>query len=104
MNESEFNRLVDATLRAIEDAVDGCDADIDCDQQGGVLTLRFAGGAQLIFSRQAPLAQLWLAAPSGGFHFSWRPPYWQLGDGETLQQFVNREASRLTGETVALRF
>jgi len=98
MNDSEFNRQVDATLRGIEDAIDASGADIDYDQQGGVLTLRFASGAKLIFSRQAPLCQLWLAAPSGGFHFAWRENVWQLGTGETLTQFLNREASRLAAE------
>lgn len=98
MNESEFNRQVELSLRHIEDAIDACGADIDYDQQGGVLTLQFAGGAKLIFSRQPPLQQLWLAAPSGGFHFAWRNDGWQLATGETLAQFLSREASRLTGE------
>ncbi len=106
MNESEFNRLVDATLRTIEDciqnSVEAADADIDADQQGGVLTLEFASGAKLIFSRQTPLRQLWLAAPTGGFHFAWRDGFWQLGNGETLAPFLAREASRLAG--TALEF
>jgi len=97
MNESEFNRLVDASLRRIEDIAEAADADIDTDQQGGVLTLEFATGAKLIFSRQAPLRQLWLAAPSGGFHFDWRDGQWQLAGHETLAHFLSREASRLAG-------
>lgn len=100
MNETEFNRQVDATLRAIEDAIDANGADIDYDQQGGVLTLQFASGAKLIFSRQPPLRQLWLAAPSGGFHFDWRDGRWRLASGDTLTTFLNREASRLAGETL----
>ncbi|NQD36246.1 iron donor protein CyaY [Permianibacter sp. IMCC34836] len=100
MTESEFNRQVDASLRAIEDAIDASGADIDYDQQGGVLTLLFASGAKLIFSRQPPLRQLWLAAPSGGFHFDWRDSRWQLASGETLSQFLSREASRLAGESL----
>lgn len=104
MNESEFNRQIDATLRAIEDAVDACGADIDYDQQAGVLTLYFENGAKLIFSRQPPLSQLWLAAPTGGFHFDWRGGHWCLANGETLAQFVSREASRLAGETLEFAF
>lgn len=97
MNESQFNAQVDATLRAIEDAIDASGADLDYDQQGGVLTLQFPSGAKLIFSRQPALRQLWLAAPSGGFHFDWRDEHWQLAGGETLNDFLNREASRLAG-------
>ncbi len=103
MNESEFNRLVDATLRTIEDAAEATGADIDTDQQGGVLTLEFADGAKLIFSRQAPLRQLWLAAPSGGFHFDWREGRWQLAGGESLAHFLSREASRLAGTALEFR-
>jgi CyaY protein len=36
-----------------------------------LLTVRFENGTQLIFSRQEPLRQLWLAARSGGFHFDY---------------------------------
>lgn len=100
MTETEFNRQVDATLRAIEDAVDASGADIDYDQQGGVLTLQFANGAKLIFSRQPPLRQLWLAAPSGGFHFDWQNARWQLAGGDTLAAWLGREASRLAGENL----
>ena len=104
MNESEFNRLVDASLRAIEDAIDASNADIDYDQQGGVLTLQFASGSKLIFSRQPPLSQLWLAAPTGGFHFDWRDGSWQLASGETLATWLNREVARLAGTTVEFAF
>ena len=103
MNETEFNRQVDVTLRAIEDAIDASGADIDYDQQGGVLTLQFASGAKLIFSRQPPLRQLWLAAPSGGFHFDWRDDHWQLANGDALTTFLNREASRLAGEPLEFK-
>ena len=41
------------------------------ENSAGVLTVKFEGGAQLIFSRQEPLRQLWLADRSGGFHFDY---------------------------------
>jgi CyaY protein len=41
------------------------------ENSGGVLTVRFDNGSQLILSRQAPLRQLWVAARSGGFHFDY---------------------------------
>ena len=104
MNESEFNRLVDRTMAAIEDAIDDSGADIDFDQQGGVLTLSFENGSKLIFSRQPPLKQLWLAAPAGGFHFDWVDGEWQLPDGRALNTLVNQFASDLAGEALQLEF
>lgn len=72
MSESEFNRQIDATLLAIEQAVDSSDADIDYENVGGILTLHCDNGSQLIINRQTPARQLWLAARSGGYHFDWR--------------------------------
>lgn len=71
LSEARFHSLVDALQLAVEDAFDASDLDVDLENSGGVLTVRFANGSQLIFSRQEPLRQLWLAARSGGFHFDY---------------------------------
>ena len=43
------------------------------DESGAVdtVTIEFAGGAKFILSRQSQMKQLWLAAGSHGFHYSW---------------------------------
>ena len=69
LSEAHFHDLVDATQQALEDLFDESDLDLDMENSAGVLTVRFENGNQLIFSRQAPLRQLWLADRSGGFHF-----------------------------------
>jgi CyaY protein len=108
MTETEFHREVDATLQAIEQAVEQLvereDEDIDFDRQGGVLTLDFAGRGKLIFSRQTPVRQLWLASPGGGFHFDWRDGGWQLPDGRTLSALLNQFARQLAGHALTLEF
>lgn len=71
LTEARFHDLVDATQQAVEDIFDDSDLDLDLENSGGVLTVRFENGTQLIFSRQEPLRQLWLAARSGGFHFDY---------------------------------
>ncbi len=71
LTEARFHDLVDATQQAVEDIFDDCDLDIDLENSAGVLTVRFENGTQLIFSRQEPLRQLWLAARSGGFHYDY---------------------------------
>lgn len=70
MNESTFNELIDQTFSGLEMALDEIDADIDYETSGGVLTVEFENGSRLVFSRQPPTYQLWLAARSGGFHFA----------------------------------
>jgi CyaY protein len=71
LSEARFHDLVDAVQQTIEDVFDDSDLDIDLENSAGVLTVRFENGTQLIFSRQEPLRQLWLAARSGGFHFDY---------------------------------
>lgn len=71
LTEARFHSLVDALQLAVEDAFDASDLDVDLENSGGVLTVRFDNGSQLIFSRQEPLRQLWLADRSGGFHFDY---------------------------------
>lgn len=55
MNEARFHDLVDALQQQVEDAFDDSDLDLDLENAGGVLTVRFENGSQLILSRQAPL-------------------------------------------------
>ncbi|WP_312452998.1 iron donor protein CyaY [Stutzerimonas nitrititolerans] len=71
LSEARFHDLVDAVQEEIEDVFDHSGLDVDLDNSGGVLTVRFENGTQLIFSRQPPLRQLWVAARSGGFHFDY---------------------------------
>ena len=65
----------------------------------GVLTVKFDNGSQVIFSRQEPLRQLWLAARSGGFHFDYdeESERWMCDKseeqlGEMLERIVFEQA------------
>ncbi|KQQ53742.1 iron donor protein CyaY [Pseudomonas sp. Leaf127] len=71
LTEARFHDLVDATQENLEDIFDASELDLDMENSAGVLTVKFENGSQLIFSRQEPLRQLWLAARSGGFHFDY---------------------------------
>ncbi|MGN8274501.1 iron donor protein CyaY [Pseudomonas sp. SMV71] len=71
LSEARFHDLVDTTQQMLEDIFDESDLDIDLESSAGVLTVKFENGTQLIFSRQEPLRQLWLAAVSGGYHFDY---------------------------------
>ena len=71
LSEARFHDLVDVVQEEIEDVFDHSGMDVDLENSGGVLTVRFENGSQLIFSRQPSLRQLWVAARSGGFHFDY---------------------------------
>jgi len=106
MNESEFNNIAEQTIEAIQDAIDHCDADIDYDEIGGVLTLEFENGSKIIFSKQTPVRQLWMAAKSGGFHFDYDETSQQWlcdsAEKEGLQSMLSRLAGEQAGEAVEL--
>ena len=99
LTEARFHDLVDATQQSLEDIFDESDLDIDLESSAGVLTVKFENGSQLIFSRQEPLRQLWLAAVSGGFHFDydeeserWRCDKSEEQLGEMLERIVKQQA------------
>jgi CyaY protein len=108
MEESEFNQKVDDTLIGIEDALDNCEADLDWDLAGGILTIECANGSQVIVNRQAPTQQIWVASKGGGFHFDFcegkgdEEDRWLQGDLE-LFAHLNQALSEQSGESVQLR-
>jgi CyaY protein len=94
MTESKFNELIDKTFTALELALDEVDEDLDYETSGGVLTVVFENSSRLVFSRQPPTRQLWLAARSGGFHFAfdeeagdWR----DTREGQLFRPFVTEQ-------------
>ncbi len=103
MNESEFNDLVDETLEQIEETLDEAETDIDVQLGGGILTIICENRSQLIFTRQTPVKQLWLATRSGGFHFDYddKQGSWVLdSDGQRLDTFLSNAYADQAGETL----
>lgn len=69
MTEAEYHERIDQVIEDIEMALDDIDSDLDYENGGGVLTVTFENGTTMVFSRQPPTEQLWLATRGGGFHF-----------------------------------
>lgn len=104
MNDTDFNTLADATLLAIEDAVEALDLDIDLETSGGILTLTFANGSKVIINRQGATREIWVAARSGGFHCGHRDGGWVCNTtGETLPTLLSRVCSEQAGAAVTVR-
>lgn len=90
-DDIDYNERTEATFEALELALDEVDSDIDYETGGGVLTVTFANGTNLVFSRQPPVRQLWLAARSGGFHFEYdedQDDWRNTRSGELFKPFV----------------
>lgn len=104
MNESEFNKLADATLATIESAIEASGAGIDYElQAGGVLELEFEDGSKMVINRHGVAQEIWVAARSGGFHFRAEGGRWVgTRDGKDLMQALEELLSQQAGEPVKL--
>jgi CyaY protein len=102
MTDNEYLNLAEAALSAVERACDrfndATDADIDNQRVGGMITLTFANGSQIIVNLQKPLQEIWLAARAGGFHYRFDGQAWMdtKGQGEFFDQ-LSQSASQQAG-------
>ena len=81
IGESEFIAAADRTLTTVGAALDAAlaesDADVDWSLVDGILEIDCGGGGKLIVNRHVPNREIWVAARSGGFHFSPRGGRWR---------------------------
>ena len=102
MTDSEYLDLAEAALARVEwraDAInDATDADLDAQRNGGVITLVFKNGSQLVINLQKPLHEIWLAARAGGFHYKHDGLGWHCTKkGTELFADISRYASEQAG-------
>jgi CyaY protein len=76
MTESDFHRAVDAILGRIEASLEDVE-DLDVDLESGILTITCPDESRIIINRQTPNREIWVAARSGGFHFTLRGDLWR---------------------------
>src|SRR5438128_2099111 len=90
MTETEFLKLAEATLSAIEAALERTstthDLDVECSRSGNVLEIEFIdNGSKIIVNSQTPMREIWVAAKSGGFHYKRDGAQWRnTRDGSEL--------------------
>jgi CyaY protein len=108
MTDSEYLDRAEAALAAIEQCCDrindATDADIDNQRVGGMITISFRNGSQLIVNLQKPLQEIWLAARSGGYHYRHDGRAWvDTKTGEEFFANLTREASLQAGQPLEFK-
>lgn len=106
MTDTEYMDHAESALAAIEQGCDrindATDADIDNQRVGGMITITFPNGSQLIVNLQKPLQEIWLAARSGGYHYKHDGKGWvDTKTGEELFGNLSREATAQSGQPLA---
>lgn len=72
MEESRYLQLVDVAWKKIQDAFEDVDPDLaEAYSAGDVLTISFADRSRCVVNTQRPTRQVWLAARSRAWHFSY---------------------------------
>jgi CyaY protein len=101
MTDSEYMAQVDATLARVEEILDEAESDLDYETQGGMMTIKCENGSQIIFTRQPPLKQLWLATRDGGYHFDHNGEHWvRDSDGAPLADVLQHAFAEQAGEAL----
>ena len=102
MTELEYMDRAEALLRSVETQCDRVnettEADIDNQRVGGMITLVFRDGSQIVVNLQKPLHEVWLAARSGGYHFRHHEGAWRdTKSGDEFFGCLSRSASEHAG-------
>ena len=106
MTETEFLVRADKILNNIQTCADNwfelLDIDVDANREGHVLTLIFNAKNHIVINAQAPLQEMWLAAPSGAFHYRLDGEQWvnTRGDGPNLAEQISALSSALSQQEV----
>lgn len=103
MTEQQFLDECDRLLAVIEDQLDALPIDVDSERSGNVLTIELEDRSKIIVNGNTPLREMWIAAKSGGFHFSRKPPVWIDGrSGDEFFATLTRLLSSQSGHPVNL--
>jgi CyaY protein len=108
MGESEFLAQAEATLDAIEAALDRLNdadmTDVECSRSGNVLEIEFIdNGSKIIVNSQAAMQELWVASRSGGYHYRQKDGQWlNTRDGSELFATLSEEVTKQGGSPVVL--
>ena len=106
MTDLEFLDRAEQLLLAVEQGCDrindATDADLDSQRSGGMVSISFANGSQIIINLQKPLHEVWLAAQSGGYHYRFDGQAWRdTKAGTEFMADLSRHATQQAGLPLA---
>jgi CyaY protein len=106
MTDPEYMDRAEAVLRSVEACCDRIndesEADLDSQRVGGMVTITFPNGSQIVVNLQKPLHEIWMATRAGGFHYKFDGARWldTKGSGEFFDH-LTRYAGEQAGQPLA---
>jgi CyaY protein len=99
MESNDYSVRCSATLKRVEDWLEEFDPDeLDFTPSDGVVTFEFADGMKYVLNRQSAAGQIWYAAGSRAWHFSY-----DEARSEWLDDKEGRELFTRIAETVGAK-
>jgi CyaY protein len=105
VDEAEFERLADAELHRLLEAIIATGEDVDADLESGVLTIAYPDGAKHVINSHRAARQIWMAAERRAWHFDYardRGGWIAAQSGRELWSVVGEVLGRRLGSEVAL--
>lgn len=102
LNESQFDRIAEDTLKALTAALDDVGEALDVEFANGIIHVEFAaGGTPYVINSHRAARQIWLSAEQRAGHFAWDGARWiDTKTGEELFAKVEALISARLGEKV----
>ena len=105
MDESQFDKLAGAELKALDEALGALEG-LEVDSNGEVITVGFDdGGAPMVLNSHRAARQIWLSAEMKAAHYSWdeaRQCWLDARSGEELHARLSVVLTKKLGRGVAL--
>lgn len=108
MTETEFDERISNILDVIETHADQwfetLEVDVDARREANVLNLLFDNNVPVVINSQAPMQEIWVAAPSGGFHYRFDGQHWKdTRGGVDLHEALSQIFSDATGHAIMIK-
>ncbi len=104
LTEPEFERLADAELHRLVEAVIDCSDALDPDLQSGVLSIVFEDGTKYVVNSHRAARQIWMAADRQAWHFDHAPSGdWRTATGDELWSTLTKVLANKLRHPVKLR-
>ena len=105
ISEAEFERLADAELNRLLDALIDSGAAVDPDLESGVLSIHFDDDTKYVVNSHRAARQIWMAAERSAWHFDYdgETSSWLTGKTDELWSSVNKVLTNKLGHPVTLK-